>query len=123
MPADSKRARAETGSLSDVSPGRADDVRPGHQDAERGLRQELELANAREARLRADNSTLANALERAEQQLGELPTLREEADIGRRQRDAAVRLQVLQQSSSWRMTWPLRLLARELRRLRHRARS
>lgn len=81
------------------------------------------MANAREARLRAENRTLAGALEHAEQQLGELPTLREEAEIGRRQRDAAIRLQVLLQSSSWRVTWPLRFFSRELRRVRQRARG
>lgn len=123
MPADAKRAKAKTGSLSEVPPAPPDDQEGGHQDAEWALRQELQTANAREARLRADNRTLADALEHAEQQLGELPTLREEAEIGRRQRDAAVRLQVLQQSSSWRITWPLRFLTRELRRLRQRARS
>jgi hypothetical protein len=123
VPADAKRAKAEAGSLSEVPPAPQDGDGRGGQDAERALRQELEVANAREARLRAENRTLADALEHAEQQLGELPTLREEAEIGRRQRDAAVRLQVLLQSSSWRVTWPLRFFSRELRRVRQRARG
>ena len=74
------------------------------------LQQELEVSRAREERLRADNHRLAEALEQAERQLADLTTLREEAEIGRRATGAALRLQVLESSSSWRLTRPLRMM-------------
>lgn len=87
------------------------------------LEQELELARAREARLRADNHQLADALERAERELTELPTLRDEAEIGRRARDAELRLAMLESSSSWRLTRPLRAMSTEVRRVAERLRE
>jgi hypothetical protein len=123
VPSDAQRAQAKAASISAVPPARPDADQQAVLDGERELRQALELARAREARLQADNRTLVEALERAERQLGELATLREEAEIGRRQRDAAFRLQVLESSSSWRLTRPLRLVSVELRRLLERIRQ
>ena len=93
-----------------------DDGLAGHP-ALRALHQALELARAREARLREDNHRLAEALEQAEQELAALPALRDDAEVGRRARDAAVRLEVLESSASWKLTRPLRSLSLELRRV------
>lgn len=76
----------------------------------RELQQELELARARETRLQIANHRLAEALEQAARQLADLTTLREDAEIGRRAGDAALRLQVLESSLSWRLTAPLRAM-------------
>ncbi len=80
------------------------------------LQRELELARAREARLQLDNHRLAKALEEAERELADLATLREDAELGRRAHDAAIRLQMLEGSASWRLTRPLRSIATEARR-------
>ncbi len=126
----SHAAQSEPSSTAEVAPGTTADAREAapssaapDRDALDGLRslhQELELAHAREARLQVDNHRLAQALETAERELTDLPTLREEAEIGRRARDAALRLQVLETSSSWKLTRPLRSLAAEARRVAER---
>jgi len=96
---------------------------PATQTAVRSLQQELELARAREARLQADNHRLAGALEQAELQLADLSTLREEAEFGRRARDAALRLQLLQSSTSWKLTRPLRAASMAARYVAERLRA
>lgn len=89
----------------------------------RSLQHELELARATEARLRHDNQRLARALEQAERQLAYLPTLREDAEVGREAPGAAYRLQVLEHSLSWRLTRPIRSLSMEARRVTERLRQ
>lgn len=88
----------------------------------RSLQHELELAGTREARVRHDNQRLAKALEQAERQLAYLPTLREEAEVGRRTQGTAYRLQLLEHSLSWRVTRPMRSLSMEVRRVTERLR-
>lgn len=89
----------------------------------RALQQELELARAREQRLQTDNRRLATALEQAELQLADLSTLREEAEFGRRARDTSLRLQVLESSTSWRVTRPLRAVSNVARLVAERLRQ
>lgn len=93
------------------------------QTAIRSLQQELELARARERRLQVDNHRLATALEQAERQWADLSTLHEEAEFGRRARDAALRLQMLESSTIWRLTRPLRIMSMAARYVSERLRQ
>jgi multidrug resistance efflux pump len=74
---------------------------------------ELALLRRREGALQAQITQLTRALEASEQQLAEVPSLRDELEAAR---DAAYWLDVTKASLSWRLTRPLRWVTRGRRR-------
>jgi hypothetical protein len=85
------------------------------------LERELAQMRGREASWRAERGRLLAALETAEREVADLPALRHEAEVTR---DTAYWLAVVQGSWSWRLTRPLRAVARlggPLRRRRQRS--
>ena len=79
----------------------------------RKARAELALLRRRDGALQAQIKQLTRALEASEQQLAEVPGLREELDAAR---DSAYWLDVTKSSLSWRLTRPLRWVTRGRRR-------
>jgi hypothetical protein len=83
------------------------------------LERELAQMRGREAGWRTERGRLVAALEAAEREVAELPSLRYEMEVTR---DTAYWLAVVQSSWSWRLTRPLRAAGRLGGRLRRRRR-